>query len=247
MNGPKSEKLLSTYPTVWRRSNGDVLRGMFEESVMQRPENAELEVRMALRQGLAVRFRWALPYLLAGAAIFSVLIAFLVLAVGFTEENETLVQVLIFIATPLLCACTLWAAISAYGMGSGTRWFAGVVSSFGIVFAGGAHVAWYAGVDAVLEGANTLWACLIAIATGLIGAVIAGQVWPAFSRSMSAAVAVLLTVIVSFFGAATFIGALATPFFSPALAASALAIVIILHRKSLRRRVNRPAPAGYAP
>ena len=246
MNDSKNDKTLNAYPRAWRRSHGDALSGMLDESAVARPERTKRETLITSQAGLAVRSRWVLPYVLGIAAVIGTVSAVAIVSIDFTESNAVLVQSLLFSAVPLLSLWSFVTAVSASLKVPGIPWTAAVVGSIGVLLAGGAHLAWYAGVDAVFDGAASLWLFLFVLALVPIATVFMQLTWPAFSRSMFAPFAGLLTTLVGTIGAAASIGAFATPATAPVLSLAALVSVIIFHRRSLHQRADRVRAATLA-
>lgn len=186
-----------------------------------------------LGQGAAIRLRWVIPYALAVAAVAVTSFAIIIVATAFTERMEPLVLVSIFVVVPIL---SLWAFVT--GVSASLRVvrvsrFAVVVGSLGVLSAGGAHLWWYSAMDAEYSAiGSSLWIPLVALAIGLISFSVILMLWPAFSRSMSAAVATLLAVVTGLACAAGVVATLALPLTAPMLAIAALVIVMLLHRNS---------------
>ena len=245
MKNRSASKALRAYPRAWRKAHGEAVLGMIRESAAEYPQAVEKERRAIILRGLAVRLRWAPSYFFGVSAAVVAAFAVGIMATSFTEQNELLIQTLLFGVVPVL---SLWAISASAGASpsiAGISKFTVVTASLGFAAASVAHISWYSALGNDDSGGVelTAWFALVAAAVVLFGMSIAKVIWPTVSRSMPTPPATLVVILAGFTGAVGIVAISAIPGTAPILAVLALGAVVIRHRRSSRRSHESRATA----
>ncbi len=201
---------------------------------------------MADTSGTYTRSRWVVPFALAIGSLLISLVALVVVAASFTEENAPLVRVALFGVVPALGLLAAVAAMTVSPKIDRTPWAATMIGLVALMTTCAAHLTWYQQLDADDGFPPTfLWILLVSAAVALAAFAIAWMLVPSLARSgMRRNPAVVLGVVAGVVGGVVIVAFLALPFAGVIVSIAALAIVIVLERGD--RRTMAPTRRGVA-
>jgi hypothetical protein len=239
MSSPSTDRILAAYPRWWVDSHGEARAGMLEESDHEHPELAQTNRRHALRRGYWYRFRWAVPYGLAGGSLVSTTTAIILAATAFTTDNAVTIQALLFAVAPALSLLAITTGASISGTMSRSPWVAMTLVVGGIVAAGAAHVAWYAMVDTEdFAALPTRWVLLVGMAVAFLATAAVLALDRSLAKSLPPLGAGALAVLAGVASAGVLVPFLAIPVVGPVAAVASIVCLILFHRRQTVRRTR---------
>lgn len=239
MSSLSTDRILTAYPRWWVERHGEALAGMLEESDHEHPELTQTNRRHALLRGYWYRFRWAVPYGLAGGSLVSATTAIILAATAFTTDNALTIQALLFAVAPAFSLLAIATGASISGTISRASWVAMTLVVGGIVAAGAAHVAWYAMVDTEeLVALPTQWVLLVCMAVTFLATAAVVPLYRSLAKSLPPRGAGALAVLAGVASAGVLVPFLAIPVVGPVAAAASIVCLILFHRRQTVRRTR---------
>ncbi|WP_426320418.1 hypothetical protein [Microbacterium sp. E-13] len=192
------------------------------------------------------RSRWVVPFALAMLSLLISVVALVVVAASFTEENAPLVRVALFGVVPALGLLAVVAAMTASHKVDRIPWGAAMIGLAALMTACVGDLTWYQQLDAA-DGfpPTSLWILLVSAAVALAAVAIAWILIPSLSRSRTLKrFAVVLGAVAGMVGGVVIVGFLSLPFAGLLVSIAALATVIVLERGD--HQTTAPTRRGVA-